>query len=183
MIAMNDGMVVSESRVSLRCLDALLRELSGVIEALGDAQYAQKPVGVYTSSIGGHVRHCLDHVRSLVEAAETEAMDYDHRARGTAVENSRAAALATLDELLAALRELDPGALERRVALTAIVSPDAPAVTVETTIGREAIFVLSHTIHHNAIIGAMVKTLGGWLPERFGYAPATVAHARQTERR
>jgi hypothetical protein len=37
-------------------------------------------------------------------------------------------------------------------------------------------FVLSHTIHHNAIIGVMANTLDIPLPARFGYAPSTIAH-------
>ena len=30
-------------------------------------------------------------------------------------------------------------------------------------------------------IGTMVKLLGGWLPDRFGYAPATLAYLRAKE--
>jgi uncharacterized damage-inducible protein DinB len=57
------------------------------------------------------------------------------------------------------------------------LAADAEPVEVDTSIGRELAYVLSHTIHHNAIIGAMVKTLGGALPQRFGYAPSTIRHA------
>ena len=52
-----------------------------------------------------------------------------------------------------------------------------------STVGRELAYVLSHTIHHNAIIGSMVKALGGVLPERFGYAPSTVRHAHLQSQR
>ena len=48
----------------------LLRQLSIVVGKLTDSQYTQKPVGVVESSVGGHVRHCLDHVRSLLLAVE-----------------------------------------------------------------------------------------------------------------
>ncbi len=49
-------------------------------------------------------------------------------------------------------------------------------VQVETTVGRELAFVLSHTIHHNALIGVMAAMLGVPVPDRFGYAPSTLVH-------
>jgi uncharacterized damage-inducible protein DinB len=58
------------------------------------------------------------------------------------------------------------------------MAADADPVVVGTSVGRELAYVLSHTIHHNAIVGAMVKTLGGTPPQRFGYAPSTVRHAQ-----
>jgi uncharacterized damage-inducible protein DinB len=57
-----------------------------------------------------------------------------------------------------------------------MVSAASPAVEVETSVGRELAFVLSHTIHHNALIGVMAMLLGAPLPDRFGYAPSTIAH-------
>jgi hypothetical protein len=49
-------------------------------------------------------------------------------------------------------------------------------VHVETTVGREFAFVLSHTVHHNALIAVIAKLLGVQVPERFGYAPSTLAY-------
>jgi hypothetical protein len=43
-------------------------------------------------------------------------------------------------------------------------------------VGRELAFVLSHTVHHNALIAVMALTLGVSIPDRFGYAPSTIAH-------
>jgi len=58
----------------------------------------------------------------------------------------------------------------------AMVSSCLPPTEVETTAGRELAFVLSHTIHHNALIDVMARTLGVPVPDRFGYAPSTIAH-------
>ena len=58
--------------------------------------------------------------------------------------------------------------------LNVLMHADAPPLEVISSVGREMAYALSHTIHHNALIGAMVKTLKGWLPQRFGYAPATI---------
>jgi hypothetical protein len=68
---------------------------------------------------------------------------------------------------------------EVRLRVRILMTSDGPPVQVASSVGREMAYVLSHTIHHNAIIGAMVRTLGGELPERFGYAPATIAFVKQ----
>jgi uncharacterized damage-inducible protein DinB len=155
-------------------LRALLQQLFDVVMGLADAQYTQKPVGVIESSVGGHVRHCLDHVRSLLDAIDTGELNYDHRQRGTQVESCSRAATEQIDELLGELDSLDVDVLDRPLVLTTLLAPNDPPVRVVTSVGRELAYVLAHTVHHNALVGAMVKTLGGWLPERFGYAPSTI---------
>ena len=49
---------------------------------------------------------------------------------------------------------------------------------VFATPGRELGFVLSHTVHHNALIAVIAAAVGAAVPPGFGYAPATVAHHR-----
>ena len=160
--------------VTIDPLIVVLDQLYDVIDRLGDEQYARKPIGVITSSIGAHVRHCLDHVRELMRIAHSRELDYDRRERGTDVEMRRDAALELISELRQQLSELDPS--ERPIQVSTMLASDQPPVIVQSSVAREVAFVLSHTIHHHALIGVMVKSLGGWLPERFGYAPSTVAH-------
>ena len=157
-------------------LALLMRQLACVIEDLSDVQYAQKPVGVVESSIGAHVRHCLDHVVALLGAVESGILNYDARLRGTAIETSRLAALRLINGVERELAQITPDHLERPVLLSVTLAAGQEAVQVHSSIGRELAYVVSHTIHHNALVGAMVRTLGGRLPERFGYAPSTVAY-------
>jgi uncharacterized damage-inducible protein DinB len=154
----------------------LLEQLGEVVSSLTDAQYAQRPVGVIDSSVGGHVRHCLDHVRSLVTAAEVGSLSYDFRHRGTAVETDRAAAMEAVSELVRSLRRMTVDVLHRPLALSVLMTAEGPAVETRSSVGRELAYVQAHTIHHNALIGAMAKTLGAPLPARFGFAPETVRH-------
>lgn len=159
-----------------RPLIVILGQLAEVIGSLSDEQYTQNPVGVVPSSIGGHVRHCLDHVDTLLAGLDRGVIDYDLRRRGTDVETSRRAALAAVRRLKRQLAAC-PGHAERRpLRLRALLTGAGPPAEVATSAGREFAFVLSHTIHHNSLIGVMARTLGVSLPERFGYAPATIAH-------
>jgi uncharacterized damage-inducible protein DinB len=158
---------------------AVLRQLGDLLESLTDEQYTQKPVGVVPSSIGGHVRHCVDHVESLLASVDSGAIDYDQRTRGTDVERCRRAAQAALRRLespVVALAKLPSVML---LWLSVLPSSAAPASEVRTSLGRELAFVLSHTIHHNALIGVMARLLGVPVPGRFGYAPSTIAYLEQ----
>lgn len=153
-----------------------LRQLGQIVQTASDAQYVLKPVGVVDGSLGGHVRHCLDHVTALLDGAESGRLDYDTRQRGTAVESSRSAALEVIGNLEDWLTGLDEEDLSRPMCVEVMLSADGLRIDTGSSLGRELGFVLSHTIHHNAIVAAICRTLGIPLPERFGYAPATIAH-------
>ena len=169
----------STSSTPAAALAALLGELAEVLSLLTDAQYAAKPVGPFDSSVGGHVRHCLDHARALLDGVGTGRIEYDARQRGTPIESDRRAAVEASRELRREVAAL-PAEVDGQTVLAAMaVSSDAPPVSLTTTVGRELAFVLSHTIHHNAIIAAMAGTLGAAVPERFGYAPSTIAFLDQ----
>jgi uncharacterized damage-inducible protein DinB len=177
--AMRASQTVRERTIDLRPqmiapLTQLLRQLGQVIESLDDLQYTQKPVGVIESSVGGHVRHCLDHVQSLLAAIKAGFLDYDHRQRGTPVETLRFAALELITELVDSLDNLPSFIFIRPLTVAVSMASDDEPVNVLSSVGREIAYVLAHTIHHNAIISAMVKTLGGEVPDRFGYAPSTI---------
>ena len=163
----------ADPRVAMR---HSLQQLADVLTATTDAQYVQNPVGVLACSIGGHVRHCLDHFETLAVAIGRDRLDYDQRERGTAVETDRSAALDAIRRLTGQFARLNDSDLRKAIRVRSILSADGAALESESSLGRELVFVLSHTIHHSALIAAMCKTLGITLPAWFGYAPATIAH-------
>jgi hypothetical protein len=147
-------------------LAKLLREQREFVATLTDAEYARKPAGVISGSVGGNIRRCLDHVRALLYAVEFGNFDYDPRKRGTPVESSRCCAMAEIDELLSELRSMPREGADRMLSMSVLVSGDLPAIIVQTSVSSELTYVVSHTIHHNALIGALVRALGENLPER-----------------
>jgi uncharacterized damage-inducible protein DinB len=166
--------------VAVLPLVAVLRQVSAVLHAMSDEQYRRKPVGPVSSNVGGHVRHCRDHLDALLNALETGAINYDLRQRGTDIETCRAAALESLVRQERQLLAFPADSEEWPLRLTILVSSALPPLEVGTTVGRELAFVLSHTIHHNALIAVMAQTLGVPLPERFGYAPSTISYLETT---
>ena len=159
-------------------LAAALRQVHELIAGMTDEQYTRKPGGALASSIGGHVRHNLDHVAGLLAGLPGGTVNYDRRERGTPVETDRRAAAAAACRLERDLARVDWDGLPGAVRLTVLPSPDRPPVELLTTPDRELAFVLSHTIHHNALIAVIAAAVGAAVPPGFGYAPATVAYQR-----
>jgi uncharacterized damage-inducible protein DinB len=154
-------------------LTALLGQLEWVLRRVNDGDYTvQRATGI-SGSIGSHVRHSLDHVTALTAGAEAGRIDYDHRRRGTAVESCRATALLEIDRTARDLRTLTSSDLDRSLELVAAIDQDGTRLSAATSVGRELAFVISHTIHHLAVIALLLRDLGIEVPPRFGYAPST----------
>ena len=154
-------------------LTALLGQIEWVLQRVDDRDYTvQRAVGI-SGSIGSHIRHSLDHVVALTAGAAAGRIDYDLRRRGTAVESCRASALLELDRIARELRTLTSSDLDRSLELVAAMDQDGTQLTAATSVGRELAFVMSHTIHHLAVIALLLRDLGIEVPPRFGYAPTT----------
>ncbi len=163
-------------------LSTILDELRTVLSGLDSERYAAKMGALFgNSSIGAHVRHVLNHARALVDGAASGTIDYDHRVRGTAIETDPAAALRELEYLINSTRLLaghDAGEqVGEQVGVAIMPTRDGESVTLTSSLARELAFVLSHSIHHNATICGMAVAAGHDVPEGFGYAPSTLAHA------
>ena len=151
----------------------VLDELESVLlEAPADV-YCARFASDVSGSIGEHVRHGLDHVSALLTADSSTTLSYDRRHRGTAVETDPAEALRQIERLKCALETWSTRSLDEPIRVTSIVSSSGDAVTGWSTLARELAFVVSHTIHHQAIIGLLLAVHGRTVPERFGHSPST----------
>lgn len=158
-------------------LAQILRELRDLLGALSGEQYSARTGDLFAnSSIGAHVRHCLDHARALAEGWHIGIVNYDHRARGTSIESDLAAADAELVRLIDSVDRLAKLDADDPVRVSAMPTRDGVSITLSSTLARELAFVLSHTIHHNATIRGMALSMGRAVPASFGYAPSTLAH-------
>ena len=163
----------------VRPLLKLLDDMCSMIEGIDDGVYAAPARGRSSGGIGGHVRHCLDHVDALVAAAGTGLCAYDRRTRGTALETSRWAALQRIGVLQAALSGVDRDLLDAPVDVETQIDTDGSMLVTLSTFGREFAFVMSHTIHHHAILAQLLEARGLRIGPRFGLAPATPSHEDQ----
>jgi uncharacterized damage-inducible protein DinB len=154
-------------------LSHLLDELSSAVIALPNEVYRATVEGGVSGTIGEHVRHCLDHVSALLAARAGETLSYDHRQRGTAIEVEPSAALQQILRLKAGLERWSVTSLDEPIRVRSVISQNGESVTGWSTFARELAFVVSHTIHHQAIIGLLLATHGYVVADRFGHSPST----------
>jgi uncharacterized damage-inducible protein DinB len=154
-------------------LEQLLNDLAAVLVEIDGSAYVATPAAAVSGSIGAHVRHTLDHVAALAFSTPMATLAYDHRERGTDVESDPAAALRQIVRLKAALKQLSLRGLDDPVQVESVVSSSGESSIAWSSLRRELAFVVSHTIHHQAIIALLLAFQGIGTPDRFGYAPST----------
>ena len=120
------------------------------------------------------MRHCLDHVSALLTGTRTGLCAYDRRARGTTVETCRLAAIHCIRDLEGDLAwESATELLDVPVDVETQIDTSGAMLVTSSSVGRELVFVISHTIHHNAIISHLLDDARVDMGARFGLAPAT----------
>jgi len=160
--------------VPLEALGHLLDDLAVVLMTVARDVYVSRPESGVSGSVGGHVRHLLDHVVAFLEATSTCALTYDHRQRGTSVELDPREAIAQIYRLRKTFDRMRLRSQDEQVLVRFQLSPNGEAMTSWSTLGRELAFVMSHTVHHQAMIALLLAPSGALsLPARFGYAPST----------
>lgn len=150
-----------------------LSQCSELIERASGADYARSD-GV-SSSIGSHMRHILDRYQSLLAGLPSRMIDYDARKRDREIEvNSEAAsfAIASLSRRLTELCLAD--VLGQAIKVRETVYHMSEPVEVASTVERELMSLVSHSIHHLAIISMLAQGMGYQLDKQFGKAPSTI---------
>ncbi|MGE3842962.1 MAG: DinB family protein [Vicinamibacterales bacterium] len=149
-----------------------LGELTGIVGALPAAIFTARGPGGVSGSIGEHVRHCLDHVSAWIGARSGHTLTYDARHRGTTVETDTIRAVQELAAHVFALEQWR-GSLDEPIQVSSLLAPGGRPCISWSTMGRELAFVISHTVHHQAVIAVLLAMQDVAVPERFGYAAST----------
>ena len=157
---------------TFRALSTTLDQLAGAIRLLTTSEYTAREWRS-SGSIGAHVRHCLDHVAALEYGMVTGDVCYDRRQRNTVVELDPRLGHSRLRRASARFAAYSDALLDQPVALIAQIGTDGAAIHVASTIGRELAFVVSHTIHHSALVAVLLEHADCDVPDRLGLAPTT----------
>lgn len=162
-------------------LGEILSQGETLLASLDDTSFTKKLPIAFDASVGVHYRHCLDHVDKLLEGLKAGEIDYDARKRDPLTESSREAARWKTRELAERSSRLTGKDMTIPLVMRCRSSYSIDEVPlVCTTVEREIIFCISHTIHHYALIALMCRDMGVKLPEGFGTAPSTLRHRRET---
>jgi len=130
----------------------------------------------YGSGIGAHFRHVADHYHSFIAGVESGLVDYDNRKRRTAEESDRRLAIASLDELKRSLEALELDGKQALKVRVCASTQESSAHGSGSTVARELQFLVSHTVHHYALIAIASRMHGIFPDEAFGVAPSTLKY-------
>lgn len=168
----------------------LLMQLDQVLSQVDSDQYAQHLSDVFDASLGGHVRHVLDHYENFLSSVlETYPADeddlrltdrrpmvnYDSRQRDRTIELDIQVARSRIERICKTLESMPRKDIELDIILQIDHSPEN--ALQQTTLGRELSFLHSHSVHHMAMISFMLRALGvSDVPNAFGIAPSTIKY-------
>ena len=150
------------------------------VDALGQMERDQFSTSARedASPIGAHFRHVLEHYHAFLDGLEEGRVDYDARPRDRRLEEDPDLAIASAERIVVRLEELRGRPRWRQLFINSASeagSADAHDWTA-STVGRELAFLLSHTIHHYALIRLLAFDQGVRLDTEFGVAPSTLNH-------
>eukprot|EP01038_Epipyxis_sp_PR26KG_P003478 gene3478-4967_t len=115
----------------------------------------------YADRTGPHLRHVIEHYEALVLRADGAAVDYDRRARDRELERTPTLAQARLHALQLQLTDWPEQALEQPLWVkTQGGALGEFEVATRSSVGRELVFLASHTAHHFAVLQAYCEQLG-----------------------
>jgi uncharacterized damage-inducible protein DinB len=152
----------------------LLHQGTALLAALGEERYTQKLALCFNASIGGHVRHVIEHYQSFFRGLDDADIDYERRARDPLIESDSIYATNHLEAIAQRLDEL--GGLANRGLLYCVET--APGIATATSLLRELEFLLNHTVHHYALIAIMARLQDVKPEPTFGIAPSTLRYQR-----
>ncbi|MEM7384795.1 MAG: DinB family protein [Verrucomicrobiota bacterium] len=151
-----------------------------LLETLDQSSFTNKLPDCYDSSIGQHLRHCIDHYQSFLSGLPSRSVDYDHRDRDPRLESDLAYAVQTLSDLKRLLHELS-AEVDDHEAVQIRMNAEGKEGWQGSSVGRELQFLISHTVHHFALIGILCHRQKIPLEKGFGIAPSTLLHRKISE--
>ena len=159
---------------------SVLNDLQCYLSVIEPVTY-QAPLDILSgSTIGQHTRHIIEFYNCLLEQSRTSTIpviNYANRRRDYQIESQPDHALACVETISRQLRDLDPA----MVCKLNCAEHGMDELVVESTISRELIYNIEHTIHHLAIVKIALKTAlpSLALPEHFGVAPSTIRYRQE----
>jgi len=161
----------------------LIRQGTGAIQLLGQDRYSGRGQTDDVSPPGAHFRHVFDFYRAFLDGFSVGRVNYDARERDPRIERNVDLAIGTANSLAEDIGSLPVGRLSQPIDVSANVILDGKSVVdwTPSTVQRELMYLLSHTVHHYAIIRLLAARTGIELDRHFGVAPSTLAHRRLDE--
>jgi uncharacterized damage-inducible protein DinB len=158
------------------CINCI-EQCDQILSIISQENFADDSKG--SSSIGAHIRHVLDRFHCFFAGLATASIDYDARKRDREIEQNLEAATFALASVARSIEQLGLAPLGNElICVRESVLPSSPAVEISSTVERELMGLITHSIHHLAIIALLAKSFGHQMDSDFGKAPSTIVYER-----
>ena len=158
---------------------ACIRQAVDLLDGFPSDVYCSASEASLGASVGGHIRHNIDHYSNFIAQARSGSVDYDTRSRDPQLECDPSVARQQLDSLALALAEFSETDIDLPLQVT--TSSGSTNADSGSTLRRELQFLLSHSIHHYAIIAMICRMHEVEIPADFGVAPSTLQFRQQQQ--
>lgn len=145
-----------------------------LIKRLDDLTFRRRANG--TGSIGEQLRHNIDVVNSFLNGVDIGRIDYTKRERDARNETDRRFAIQSFERSIERLQATQRYVLNGSVSVR---SEAGGRPWLPSSVYREMEYVLSHAIHHHALIREKLAGFGLELNKNFGVAPSTAEYRRR----
>lgn len=154
----------------------VLGQMTELLSSLSSEKYGQNNDS--DGSIGQHTRHIIEFYECFSEGYQKGVVNYDSRRRNPLVETDPTVAT---NELQHIIQDLEKITGESKFTVLA-ESFGQDLIEVPSSVSREVLYLLEHTIHHMAIIRLLVKSCSPDhdLPKEFGVAYSTLRYREES---
>ncbi len=154
----------------------LLEQLKSCLSQLKSQEYSTSLTIFSGSSIGQHTRHIIEFYQCLLKQANNGIINYDLRERDLRIETDLKEVLKIISSLQ---KQLPLLTLNNEIFLQGMLGGEIN--TVQSSISRELLYVIEHSVHHMAIlkIGIFNAFPQVKLSANFGVAESTIKYHKQ----
>ncbi|EIJ40182.1 hypothetical protein JoomaDRAFT_3236 [Galbibacter orientalis DSM 19592] len=152
-----------------------LNQLKDIIKVLSSEQFSTPLIILNNSSVGMHVRHILEFYQCLLDGIETGIVNYDMRKRNVKLETQPTYCIEVINEILTYLKKNQEN-IELCLKGCYCHTEETKQIEVKTSLDRELIYNIEHTVHHLAIIRIGINAIDSsiTLNDSVGIASSTI---------
>lgn len=157
-------------------LNQCLEQIQQTLDVVNECQNRDD---IYDNhNIGKHLRHVYDHFIAVMNGSASGDINYNLRNRDSMIERDINASYQQLAALVTWVENLAAPAEEVVQVISEVDCAKEQSQTFTSTLGRELLYLINHTIHHLAFIKLLLSHQNIMLPEAIGLAPSTASYLR-----
>jgi len=150
------------------------KQLKSLISSIDETDFI-KPLNILNNStIGQHIRHIIEFYVEFDSGYSTGIVSYDNRQRNLDFETNQALVLSKIDSIFSdfSIYDIDKSIIVKSNHGT----DDSDFSESKSSVRRELVYALDHTVHHLAIIKIAMQVEFKHIPleQNMGVAPSTI---------